>query len=182
MASVKAVYACTYSKIWDDGGTHAKPYDATFFRAIAPVDYFPVGDIVERGQASAPTTRALILTELPPAPSSPPCLPALTPPLDFIKLWENSAILKSSRQGAVSFWQPVPPEGYVALGTVVIRGFARPPLDLIRCVRHDFVVQGTLDNDLPRKEFPGMHDTSMMWSDRRTGCKGWDVSCWKVSS
>jgi phosphatidylserine/phosphatidylglycerophosphate/cardiolipin synthase-like enzyme/Ca2+-binding EF-hand superfamily protein len=72
---------------------------------------------------------------------------------------------------------PVPADGFVALGvvtsTVDANGLpAKPSVDVVRCVHKSIVSLGHTSNDRAK---------GMLWSDRRTGCKG-KLSCWLVES
>jgi hypothetical protein len=62
--------------------------------------------------------------------------PPLVSPADYKPLW-NDAGTGSRHDG--SFWRPVPPTGYTALGVVAWGGRAKPPTDLIWCLRNDLV-------------------------------------------
>lgn len=63
---------------------------------------------------------------------------ALAAPVDYIKLCEVNA------NATGSFWQPVPPAGFVACGVVAVSGTAKPSLDLVACVREDLTTIGTV--------------------------------------
>lgn len=180
MGRLEAILTFTYEKIWDDGGTGAKPYDGTFFRPVPPPNFHILGDLVERGKLGSPFSKALVVSEGPANVTAPPLLPLLLPPVDFQLLWENSSIRQRSRQGVISIWQPVPAPGYVALGSIVQKGLIKPQPSIMRCVHESCIVPGTLASPLPQQSFPGMNDTSFVWADRKTTCKAGNVSCWKI--
>ena len=60
---------------------------------------------------------------------------ALAPPVSYSKMWQG---------GFGTCWIPVPPEGYVALGMVVLPSFSniQPSLNDVVCVREDLTVSG----------------------------------------
>jgi len=64
---------------------------------------------------------------------------ALKPPLDYDSIWSTQG---SGIDDNGSLWNPVPPAGYKALGTVAQRGFNKPSLDDVVCVRNDLTVPG----------------------------------------
>jgi hypothetical protein len=66
---------------------------------------------------------------------------ALKPPVDYDYVWNSfGGPAGYYREG--SFWNPVPPEGYKALGTVAQRGYSKPSLDAVVCIREDLTVPG----------------------------------------
>ncbi len=48
----------------------------------------------------------------------------------------------------VTAWQPVPPEGYRALGTVIMGGTEMPSLSDVVCVREDLTIPGSVGNQV----------------------------------
>ncbi|KAG7570416.1 Vacuolar protein sorting-associated protein 62 [Arabidopsis thaliana x Arabidopsis arenosa] len=74
---------------------------------------------------------------------------SLRPPVDFLLLWSGKST-KVENNGVETgfFWQPVPPDGYNAVGLVVTTSGEKPPLDKIRCVRSDLTDQSESDNQI----------------------------------
>lgn len=65
----------------------------------------------------------------------------LAKPVDFVKTWDSRKT--GARYGDVSFWRPVPPAGYVALGDVTnANNDQKPSKDSMRCVHKSMVVAG----------------------------------------
>ncbi|MDH5684013.1 MAG: Vps62-related protein [candidate division WOR-3 bacterium] len=64
---------------------------------------------------------------------------ALKPPVDYDSVWSNQG---SGIGDFGSLWNPVPPTGYKALGTVAQQGFDKPSLDEVVCVREDLAING----------------------------------------
>ncbi|MFB0509485.1 MAG: Vps62-related protein [bacterium] len=64
---------------------------------------------------------------------------ALAPPVDYDSIWSTHG---SGIDDNGSLWNPVPPDGYKALGTVAQRGYNKPSLDDVVCVRNDLTVPG----------------------------------------
>ncbi|WP_371804295.1 Vps62-related protein [Candidatus Lokiarchaeum ossiferum] len=65
----------------------------------------------------------------------------LAPPTDYELFWK-AATSEIGGHYSATFWKPIAPKGYVAMGMVVETGFVKPSTDLIRCVREDLTVQG----------------------------------------
>mmetsp|Transcript_2264 Transcript_2264/g.4352 ORF Transcript_2264/g.4352 Transcript_2264/m.4352 type:complete len:3666 (-) Transcript_2264:4589-15586(-) len=79
-------------------------------------------------------------------------LPLLVRPVRFKLIWQDT---DAENDAHISFWQPVPPEGYVALGCVAVKGHSkREPdpkkegLQQLRCVHESCVQPSTLQHGL----------------------------------
>jgi hypothetical protein len=70
-------------------------------------------------------------------------------PLDFILIWKsNNSINVPSKP--FSIWKIIPPDGYVALGDVVIEGFDKPNKTEYTCLPKDLVE--LQENNFPNQE------------------------------
>lgn len=58
-------------------------------------------------------------------------LPPTAPPLEYTLIWRYNG------ERAVSMWMPVAPQGYVALGAVVVGAPSMPSVDDYLCIRED---------------------------------------------
>lgn len=67
-----------------------------------------------------------------PANVDPKTLPLTMPCLDFVMTWHTNP----NRTPVVSFWRPIPPAGYVAVGDVAALGL-EPPVQPVLCFRDD---------------------------------------------
>ncbi|MEW2530329.1 Vps62-related protein [Streptomyces sp. NPDC047071] len=94
----------------------------------------------------------------------------LKPPVDFELIWRDKG--SGARQNG-SLWRPVPPEGYVALSDVCVRGWDKPTGSVISCVRKT-PVKG---RSYVREAEVG----AWIWDDRGSGADT-DVSVWKVTA
>jgi Vacuolar protein sorting-associated protein 62/Glucodextranase, domain B len=104
---------------------------AAFYKPVVPQGYYSLGDYGEAitaASVNAPTPAgfALVAKDLEPG--------ALAQPVGYTSVW--------GLREYVSFWQPVPPPGYVCLGLVAEAGYNPPDVDEIRCVRQDLTVAG----------------------------------------
>ncbi len=75
-------------------------------------------------------------------------------PIDYEKIWDNKT---NAEKGAFSIWKPIPPKNYIALGDIVVSGFDKPPVSLIKCLpiaileQTKDIKQALWKNPLPRK-------------------------------
>lgn len=69
----------------------------------------------------------------------------LAPPVDFTAFHTT----KSYNNGNLTFWVPVPPEGYIALGLFTKRGTEKPDIDTCNlvCVKEEYTVQAKAGNN-----------------------------------
>lgn len=67
---------------------------------------------------------------------------ALKPPVYYDFVWNSQG---SGAYDEGSFWNPIPPAGYKALGTVAQQGYDEPSINDVVCVREDLVIEGVLD-------------------------------------
>ncbi|CAF1804482.1 uncharacterized protein LOC106396618 [Brassica napus] len=71
---------------------------------------------------------------------------SIRPPVDYLLLWSGkSTKVENNKDQTGYFWQPVPPDGYSAVGLIVTTTAEKPPLDKIRCVRSDLTDQSEPD-------------------------------------
>jgi len=115
---------------WNDRGSGATPC-GEFMHPIAPAGYYPLGSVGYPNYISpadlGAQVAAIVVKEV--GDSG-----ALAAPTDYTKIWS------ASYDNAGSFWLPVAPIGYVAMGVVVAKGTnTKPGLDEVRCVRSDLV-------------------------------------------
>jgi len=87
---------------------------------------------------------------------------AFAHPLGFTQVWNDSG---SGANNDGSFWAPIPPAGYVSLGTVPRAGYSTPPVTSVVCVRADLAVQGTIG--------------AQIYNDSGTGANS-DFSAWDI--
>jgi hypothetical protein len=89
---------------------------------------------------------------------------AVAEPYDYKLIWRDSGS-GADREGAV--WQPLPHDGYVALGDLFWKGYDKPPTNVIWCVRDDHAIEGAVG--------------ARLWWDKGSGADT-DVSVWAVDT
>ncbi len=140
---------------WNDQGSEGS-FDGSYYRPIAPSDYYPLGYY---GQSNYNQAKGVVIVvkEL--------ISGALARPVDYEIVWQDSG---SGAGMDVTFWRPIPPNGYVALGLVVIGNYDdKPSFDQVRCVRQDLVVPGVAGKQV--------------WIDKDTGA-GSDFGSWEIDA
>ncbi len=70
---------------------------------------------------------------------------ALKPPVDYDSIWSTQG---SGIDDNGSLWNPRPPAGYKALGTVAQQGYNKPSLNDVVCVREDLTIKGACGEGL----------------------------------
>lgn len=156
-------FTTEFLRMWDTDGSRAKP--AAFWRPTPAPDllpgYFPLGDVVAPGLGNINGNKVVAVVRESPTPSVDPGKgKALRSPDDFELIWRDSGS-GSKKDGAV--WRPIPPAGYVALGSVCSNGHEKPSLNSIRCVRADLVIASNASDPL--------------WNDKGSGARQ-SISAW----
>ncbi len=138
------------------GGPHA-----TFWHPGAPDGYKPLGSAVTPGLVLAGNEWVVVVRAKPGSD-------ALKPPDDYRLLWSSEGVAPRYRgqyENPGSFWLPVPPTGYRALGMVVQQGFGKPGLDDVVCVREDLTAPGELAGSVVSGRV-GRGKDDMLWEAR----------------
>jgi hypothetical protein len=133
-------FTTEFLRIWDTDGLSAKP--ASFWRPTPAPDalpgYFPLGDVVTKGLGNINGERVVaVACEADIASTDPTKGSALRRPNDYELVWKDSG---SGSKRDLSIWRPLPPAGYVALGSVCSNDHEKPSLNAVRCVRADLVI------------------------------------------
>jgi hypothetical protein len=126
---IDLAYTNQYDKVWDDSGSGAifdgsiyKPkLDGYFnlgFTSFGPASYDPVGGVGLRAALVAKPLQAGVVV----------------PPDTYQWIGDDH---NSGAHGDCSWWAPVPPPGFVALGTAFVSYHGMPPRDAIACIRED---------------------------------------------
>lgn len=144
-AALELAFATEYDLAWGDWGSKADQ-NFTSWRAKLPAGFSRLGDYAKEGYGAPETAMFVVKAKQ---------TGALAKPVDYRLIWNDRG---SGAKGDGSFWEPVPPTGYKALGLVVGNGHSKPSLDYVVCVRHDLVAMATVGN--------------LIWGDWGSGAKG----------
>lgn len=155
LQSLKGTTICEFEKLWTSHGTGAS-VEASVWRPVCPQAYSSLGDIAVPG--FQPPKQSLVFKD--------DGCGILARPQGFQRVWKDSgsrasvarkrcavsALTRYEWDGVkldvflphlsrISFWEPLPPDGYVALGHIMNVGSHEQPsiLDVV-CVRKDWAV------------------------------------------
>jgi hypothetical protein len=128
-SGLAVTYTDQFQWRWDDSGS-GYDQDGGFFHPLPPSGYYALGSIGQTHYGSPNGLRAAIVVKEVDGSG------ALAAPTDYTQIWNDSG---SGATDDGSFWLPVAPEGYQALGVVAQSGYGKPSLDDVRCVRSDLV-------------------------------------------
>lgn len=124
-------YVDQFEGRWNDVGS-GLPIDGGYFHPIAPAGYYALGSSGQSNYVIPNEQRAAIVVKAVDGSD------ALAAPTGYTKIWDAAG----SADSPGSFWMPVAPEGYRALGVVAMFGnTTEPSTDDVRCVREDLVVE-----------------------------------------
>ncbi|KAL1210811.1 hypothetical protein V5N11_022593 [Cardamine amara subsp. amara] len=126
----------TFNKVWSTYEGGPDNLGATFFEPSSIPSGFSI-----LGHYAQPNNRKLfgwVLTARDLSTNT------LKPPVDYTLVGTTES-LKIKQDGNGYFWQPVPPDGYQAVGLIVTNSSQKPPLDKLRCVRSDLTEQCQAD-------------------------------------
>ena len=151
-----------FQPMWNDQRSGV-PLDLQTWRARRlPNGFFRVGDIAETGRfgrvyGSLPRGTLLVVRG---SGNGGP----VKHPLDYELIWDDSGT-RANIDG--SFWKPIPPIGYVALGMVAMLGRRRKPerRDYM-CVHESLVVRARVGPEIWNDHGSGGDEDVSLWSYR----------------
>ncbi|SFI36611.1 MULTISPECIES: Vps62-related protein [unclassified Pseudomonas] len=154
-------FTSEFTPLWNDQGSGAKK-SASFWRPSTSADHLisfsSLGDVAHPSHDNLNHRKTVVVV----SEANKTNGTALRQPKDFIEVWNSRG---TGANADISIWQPVPPDGYVALGTVCGVGYQRPSLNTVRCVRADLAVPAYVADQI--------------WNDK--GSRGQiDFSAWDV--
>ena len=151
-----------FTNVWDDDGSGAD-MDGSFYRPTVPDGWFFFGDYGQ-GNYKSPTGTVMVVK----VSNDNSEAPALKAPNGWAQVWNDSG---SGADEDGSFWAPLPPPGYVAVGHVAMKGHDEPKKDTpninkLMCLRVDLAKQVNLD--------------VLIWDDKGSSADE-DVAVWKIT-
>lgn len=120
-----------YAWVYDDSGTGAHMDGTVFCPTPSDSDFIILGHMAQAGYGPALNTSVTVR-----AINEDPNNPLLKAPVDYSEIWNDHGT-GGDHDG--SFWQPIAPDGYVAIGAVAVLGYDKPNIGNYRCVRRDLV-------------------------------------------
>lgn len=151
-----------YVKIWDDRGTGAKPYDGSFWYPYV-ASFHALGAYCERSKLERPldinfenpTFSTVVVAREENETASSGEEPLLLPPVSYERIWCDAGT--GGEYGNFSLWQPIPPNGYAAMGCAISDHHTNPPApNSILCVHKSLLKRASIDAE------------ECLWSSRNT--------------
>ncbi|KAK4241979.1 hypothetical protein C8A03DRAFT_40684 [Achaetomium macrosporum] len=162
---LRVTVTSAYDWRWNDSGSGAKrnggfwhPKPQGNMRAVGSVAVPHYGDINNQW--------AVLLVGDNPSARKEGKGAAVLPPVDYQNVWVDRG---SGARNDGSFWRPVAPAGYIALGDVANAGYDKPGLDQVWCIRADLVSDGAYKD--PKE--------GSVWDDKGSGANS-DASFWEI--
>jgi hypothetical protein len=137
-----------------DSGAHG---DISIWKPKVPSGYYILGYQAINRRGGKPNAVAIVVKGLTKG--------AIAYPTGYKWIWNNSGS-GSSHDGA-TVYEPIPPKGYVALGSVIARSYGKPALEEVVCIRKDLVVAASIGRSI--------------WTDAGSGGDA-DGSAWMITS
>jgi hypothetical protein len=158
-ADLLITYVDRYTLRWNDLGSGGS-YDGSFYHPVTKDGFHALGTL-GLGPDKYPNpngTRAAMVVKAKPGHEN-----ALAYPMNYEQIYNDA---NSGADMFGSFWRPIPPPGYVAMGTVVANNtWNKPSLTDVVCVRSDLVMTGEVG--------------AFIYDDRGTAANRF-LSCWKI--
>ena len=148
-------FSQTFQFRWNDqgsGGTH----DGSFYHPICTNDFSPLGSLGFSGYYNPDGKHGIMVVKAKLGSD------ALAYPTDYTLVYND---VGSGANNDGSFWAPVPPDGYKAMGLVAQSGYNKPSLTDVVCVREDLTVPGEAG--------------AFIWNDDETGAN-MDLGTWRI--
>ncbi|MBN2036067.1 MAG: Vps62-related protein [Chitinispirillaceae bacterium] len=149
----------TYTKVWTDEGSGGSN-DGSYWNPVVDTSdgFFPVGSYGRAGYIATPTKEEWMVVV-----RDGNGMGILKHPTDYQQVWTDAG---SGANADGSFWRPVPPTGYVALGLVANSPYTKPSVNQVMCVKEEFTI-------------PAAPSSTMVWTDAGTGADR-DFGSWRI--
>lgn len=126
-------FSQTFQFRWSDAGTDFTDGPGSYYHPMTADGFMPLGSLSFRGRYDPNGLHGVMVVKAKPGST------ALALPLDYAWVWDTKDT-GSDNNG--SFWFPIPPPGYRAMGIVAQTGYTKPNLNDVVCVREDLTVMG----------------------------------------
>ena len=148
-------YAQTYEFRWNDVGSGGD-YNGSYYHPITTDDFFPLGSLGFREYYNPDGIWGVMVVKAKAGSD------AIVHPTDYSLVYNDAG---SGANWDGSFWLPLPPAGYKAMGIVAQAGYGKPSLTDVVCVREDLTVPGEAGD--------------FIWIDQGTGANMY-LGTWKI--
>lgn len=149
----------TFEYRWRDQGSGCT-HDGSFYHPVTDNGFHALGSLGFPGYGNPQGNYAMMVVKADEGSD------ALVEPEDYSLLWFYRRFLfPGGYDTLATFWIPVAPEGYRAMGLVAQSGPAKPPLSDIVCVRADLTTEGEAG--------------SFIWNDDESSMPR-DLGCWNI--
>ncbi|KAJ1706615.1 hypothetical protein NYO67_11222 [Aspergillus flavus] len=128
-------FTSSFNAIWNDAGS-GTTRDGCFWHPITQGTLRPLGSMAVGNFKELNGQRAALLIGAKSTSSSNPPVKA---PTSYTHLWADKG---SGAKLNGSFWRPIAPSGYIAMGDVVQSGYTTPSTSKVWCLRSDLVADG----------------------------------------
>jgi Vacuolar protein sorting-associated protein 62/Insecticidal Crystal Toxin, P42/Ricin-type beta-trefoil lectin domain-like len=125
---LEVIFVASFKRTWGDWGSGADS-DVSCWEPILPNGFQALGHYAHSSY-DEPTTVMLAVRETEKG--------VLAHPVDYKRIWGDWG---SGADHDGSLWEPIPPTGYAALGSVSVGGYDKPPLNKVVCVRNNLVIE-----------------------------------------
>jgi hypothetical protein len=149
-------YVDEYTLRWSDRGSGGR-HDGAFYHPIVPAGWHALGSLGVQGYANPNGQHWMILVQEDGESG------ALARPNNYYREYDDD---ESGATLDGSFWTAVCPDGFVSLGAVAQRGWSKPSLDDVVCVRKNLTRPGVAGQ--------------LIWNDRDTGAIDW-IGMWRIN-
>ena len=154
MASIHIKTVNTFELAWSDKKSGGKRNGSFYNPSNIPIGYSSIGSYGQ-GDYNKPTGSVVVVKENDSSSG------ALKHPTDFIQVYQD----KGSGAGKNgSFWLPVAPEGYCAMGLLCVEGYAKPSNSTVVCLHEDLVDPGAVGTLIWDDEKTGAHEDGGFWT------------------
>lgn len=152
MGKIEIKVIDSFEIAWKDQGSGGS-MDGAFYNPNVPLGFHSIGSY---GQSNyAPPSGTIVVVKAIEEG-------AIQNPIRF-ELVYNDRNSGSAMDG--SFWLPIPPDGYTAMGILCVSGYNEPPTSSVVCLRNDLVSPADVG--------------TLIWNDHRTA-SNMDGSFWHI--
>ncbi|DBA65517.1 TPA: hypothetical protein ACH3X2_003173 [Trebouxia sp. C0005] len=160
-----------YTRVWYTDKRNTQQC-ISFWQPVAPPGYLPLGHVPSIG-LDPPADPVLVYRN----DSEKGSRPSVKPAREFHLIWRQNG------RSPVTMWEPLHPQGYRALGTVVVPDAEQPGSKQVLCVREDLCAKtGIFDSPIWKFEPPIMQGGLNVQRLKTYYPETWRCSCWQVDN